>query len=276
MEKLICRNCGAEVDPKNEKCPCCRKDPRKRNQSSKAGFVIIVLAVVIAASAVMIGLNFQALKKEFLRILPEKVVSALVTKEQSEPTSTASSTESAASAEPSTSEAKTEPQKTTEPSKEPSNNENGFNLLSAEITEIPVLSSEGTEVSKRGLLKAKKSQLKAVSQAEFSAFCLQKISRSQYCFLTIEFEDSTGIVFTGNCATSAVYCSLDENGCIGSVFGTILLSNDGNFVFTENKEVKKNTAQAEKDETTKPSKKNETAPTKKNSSDSKNKKAKNK
>lgn len=264
MKKLICRNCSAEIDDRNEKCPHCHKDPKKRGSRSKGGLVAIILIALAVIAAVFIGLNFDEVKEKVFSVLPQSVVAALSkesvtesTKEISEPSSKESQSSQKETEKKTTenktteketskkvSETKKEKEETTQkPSSEKSSKEENktFDLLKAEIKEIPVLSSEKKEISKRGLITAEKEKLKALGSEKFGEFCLQKISRSPYSWVTIKFSDSTGIVFTGNCATFAVYCKLDKNDCIGEVLGTIILSSDGKYVFTS----KKSSASAE-------------------------------
>ncbi|MDO4380934.1 MAG: hypothetical protein Q4D20_08680 [Clostridia bacterium] len=247
---MICRNCSAEIDDRNEKCPHCHKDPKKRDSRSKGGIVAIILIILAVIAAVFIGLNFDEVKEKVFSVLPQSVVSALSkegttesTKEISEPSSKESQSSQNETEKKTTeketskkvTETKTEKKETTQkPANEKDAKEGSktFDLLKAEIKEIPVLSSEKKEISKRGLITAEKEKLKALGSEKFGEFCLQKISRSPYSWVTIKFSDSTGIVFTGNCATFAVYCKLDKNDYIGEVLGTIILSSDGKYVFT--------------------------------------------
>lgn len=227
---MICRNCSAEIDDKNEKCPFCRKDPRKRNSRGKGGYILCALIIIAVAAAVFVGLNFDEVKSRIAVVIPnlKAASSTSATTTGSEPLSSASAqSESSSSAQ-----------------------NKAFRLSKAEIKEFALLSRDGKEISKRGLITTKKKNVKSLSQAQFSDFCLQKVSRSPYSWLTVRFEDSTGIVFTGNCATCAIYCTLDENDYIKNFLGTIILSFDGTYVYIENKTVESPTETSTQKETT--------------------------
>lgn len=265
---MICRNCSADIDPQNERCPYCRKDPRKRNRHGAAGIVIVIVLLLLIAASVFIGFNFDEVKKKVFDILPPEIISVLSPKDSDEEnektsnstekpsetkpaekvtetkattaaTTTAAKTTSSKTATAKSTTAKTSTTKvsTTKPAEKPKQpkTEKQFNLLNAKIKEYPIRTANGTMVSKRGLIKAEKEQLKNTSQAKFGKFCLQKVSRSPYSWLTIKFSDSTGLVFTGNCATSAVYCKLGKDDYIGEVLGTVILSSDGKYVYSKSK-----------------------------------------
>lgn len=211
---MICRNCSAEIDANNEKCPFCHKDPRKRNSHGKVAYIICALVIIIAAAAVFVWLNFDEVKSHIAMIFPEITVASSTAPTTAVTEATSSTTAQSESSSSAQIEA--------------------YGLSTAEIKEFAVFSKDEKEVSKRGLITAKKEEVKALSQAQFGDFCLQKVSRSPYSWLTVRFEDSTGIVFTGNCVTCAVYCTLDKNDYIKNVIGLILLSGNGTYVYAEN------------------------------------------
>lgn len=248
---MICRNCSADIEPTSEKCPYCRKDPKKRNRHGFAGIIIVIVLALVAAAAIYAGFNFEKVKE----VIPSEIISVFAPKsDESERTESSSkttvktsdksqttakeTTTVAATTEKNTASSKNTAAATVSKTTENPKSANGrktFNLLKAEIKEIPIKAATGTMVSKRGLINASKEQLKKTSQAKFGKFCLQKVSRSPYSWLTIKFSDSTGIVFTGNCATFAVYCKLGKDDYIGEVLGTIILSSGGEYVYNKSK-----------------------------------------
>ena len=224
---MICRNCSAEIDASFEKCPCCKKDPRKRGYFGKTGIVLIILLLTIVSAAVYGAFNFPRIKNLALsaasRIAAFQITQKRYSDEDNDPSSApAEDGQVAANAGASSEQSSCEP-------------DGSFDLCSAQIKELCVAGADGNTISVRGLITAKKQQLKDITQAQFKSFCLQKITRSRYLWLTIRFEDGTGLVFFGNNATSVVYCKLDENDRIKEILGNILLSDGGNYVYVDNR-----------------------------------------
>ncbi len=274
---MICRNCSADIDPTSEKCPYCRKDPRKRNRHGSAGIIIVIVLALVTAAAIYVGFNFEKVKG----LIPSEIISVFAQKsdesEKTEPSSKTTvkasdkdkttaqkpketKTTVAATTAKKTTSSKTTAATTAQTTEKPkaANDRKTFNLLKTEIKEFPIRTASGAMVSKRGLINANKEQLKKTSQAKFGKFCLQKVSRSPYSWLTIKFSDSTGIVFTGNCATSAVYCKLGKDDYIGEVLGTIILSSGGEYVYNKSK----NSSSGSAETATVPSKPKSTTETK--------------
>ena len=239
---MICRNCSAEIEDRSEKCPFCHKDPKKRNHRSAAGPILCILLILAVVAAVYVGLSFDEVKAKIASVFPvinSTSSTVLTSEEESSSVSTTATTSSSGSTAAQS-----------ESSSPTSAESKSCDLSKAEIAEFSVFSKDGKELSKRGLITAEKEKVKVISQTQFGEFCLQKISRSPYSWLTVKFDDSTGIVFTGNCATSAVYCTLDENDYIKEVLGTILLSSDGTYVYTENKKFEEKTDSTKESKTT--------------------------
>lgn len=220
---MICRNCSAEIDPSFEKCPCCKKDPRKRGYFAKTGIVLIIALLAVTSAAVYGAFNFTRIKNFALSAASRVAALQIMQKRYSDEDDRLSSAPAEPGQDAANAAASTE------------QSAGGFDLCSVQIKEFCFAGADGNTISARGLITAKKQQLKNITQAQFKSFCLQKITRSRYLWLTIRFEDDTGLVFFGNNAASAVYCKLDENDGIVEILGNILLSDGGNYVYVDNR-----------------------------------------
>ena len=70
-----------------------------------------------------------------------------------------------------------------------------------------------------------------LSEKKFRKFAEDTVAGSAYAWIAIDFQDGTGIVFTGSDTSQAAYGYLDENRCISEVFGYITLR-DGTYRYT--------------------------------------------
>ena len=212
---MICRNCSAEIDAVFEICPYCKKDPRKRGYFGKTGIVLVLVFLAVVSAVVYASLNFPEIKS-FAVSAASKVASFQIeqrrcTGEEIPTSATGETVQSTVNTTGAVS----------------------FDLCSAPVNEVFVAGADGKPISSCGVITAKKAQLKDITQAQFKSFCLQRITRSRYLWLTVRFEDSTGIVFFGNNASSAVYCKLDETDAIKEILGNIILSDSGNYIYVD-------------------------------------------
>lgn len=205
---MICRNCSALIEDGSEKCPVCHKNPSKRSSKSggKKAFVAVLVLVLLAAAGYLIYSNLDLVKEKIGAFIPALSSQAVET--------------TAATAAETTTQSSTQ---------EPSEADENFSLLKAEI-DIKALEKDGRRIALHGTVSLKKSQLKALSQAEFSAFCKNRAEKSDLAWLTLGCEDKTGIVFEKGSAV-AVYGKLDENDFIKEAFGMVLTDSSEKYVY---------------------------------------------
>ena len=216
---MICRNCSAIIEDGCEKCPSCGKNPGKRGAKGGGKAVaLIVLALLVLGAGVVFALNMDFIKEKFGALFASAPTSDATTLDYND-TGVAEETTTEV---PETKET-TKAIAATEPVEK-------ISLLKARINTL-ALKKDGNKIVFHGTLELKKSQLKALTHTQFSDFCAKRVSQLTYAWLTLKCEDNTGIVFTGNCITTATYCTLDENDYIGQSLGTILLTESGEYVF---------------------------------------------
>lgn len=80
-----------------------------------------------------------------------------------------------------------------------------------------------------------KELLKATTNEEFAEFCNEVVKDSGYNWVTISCGDGTGIQFQGSLSYLATYGTIDNEGCIEDMIGTIMLGSDGVYSYTESK-----------------------------------------
>lgn len=80
-----------------------------------------------------------------------------------------------------------------------------------------------------------KELLKATTNEEFAEFCNEVVKDSGYNWVTISCGDGTGIQFQGSLSYMATYGTIDNEGCIEDMIGTIMLGSDGAYSYTESK-----------------------------------------
>ena len=123
-------------------------------------------------------------------------------------------------------EAKTEPEEAKPESDNP--------LMNAKIQIADVMN--GTKNEKLGEwaeIQISKEILEEITQEQFSEFCNDVVNESGYNWFTISCEDGTGIQFAGSIPYVSTYGSLDNEGCIAESMGTIMVQEDGKYIYTE-------------------------------------------
>ncbi len=86
-------------------------------------------------------------------------------------------------------------------------------------------SSDGGQETYAYILTARDS-MNSLSERKFRKFAENIVSDSPYSWITLDFQDGTGIVFTGTDTSRAAYGYLDSDRCISEVFGYITLEED--------------------------------------------------
>ena len=91
---------------------------------------------------------------------------------------------------------------------------NPFLISAFEVCDV--LSGTGKKIGSRGAVSVNKSDLPEFSSAEFAAYMTEfvdnRISGSEYNYVTIFFDDGTGFIFPGGNDTLGVYCRPDSDG----------------------------------------------------------------
>lgn len=192
-----------------------RNREKKKRRSKKKGICIIVSVIAVLG---IIGSTNGGENAEPANA-PEAIESpeAVFEPAEQEITTTKSKT---------LQEAKTEPEEAKPESDNP--------LLNAEIQIGDVL--DGTKSKKLGEwaeIQISKAVLEEITQEQFSEFCNDIVNESGYSWFTISCEDGTGIQFAGSIPYVSTYGSLDNEGCIAESMGTIMVQEDGKYIYTE-------------------------------------------
>lgn len=192
-----------------------RNREKKKRRSKKKGICIIVSVIAVLG---IIGSTNGGEKAEPANA-PEAIESLEAVFEPAEQEITTTKPETLQ-------EAKTEPEEAKPESDNP--------LLNAEIQIGDVL--DGTKSKKLGEwaeIQISKAILEEITQEQFSEFCNDIVNESGYNWFTISCEDGTGIQFAGSIPYVSTYGSLDNEGCIAESMGTIMVQEDGKYIYTE-------------------------------------------
>lgn len=192
-----------------------RNREKKKRRSKKKGICIIVSVIAVLG---IIGSTNGGENAEPANA-PEAIESLEAVFEPAEQEITTTKPETLQ-------EAKTEPEEAKPESDNP--------LMNAKIQIADVMN--GTKNEKLGEwaeIKISKSVLEAITQEQFSEFCNDIVNESGYNWFTISCEDGTGIQFAGSIPYVSTYGSLDNEGCIAESMGTIMVQEDGKYIYTE-------------------------------------------
>lgn len=101
-------------------------------------------------------------------------------------------------------------------------------LMKAEFSKADVKTGIGDNViGEYGFINISKSELKSVTNEQFTQFAEEKVQDSGLNWVSIICEDGTGICFAGSNTMVADYAELDKDGAILKSLGTIMLTEDG-------------------------------------------------
>lgn len=203
---MICRKCSAIIPDGSEKCPVCNKNPGKSTGKTKSKIltgITFIVCFLFASALIALGIkasdnSFNKLKSEF-------------------------------SSEVSTNH---ETKETTLKSIEPDITDASGLLPIPEIKTTAVFSSDISSY-KKGEVSFDKDVFKEITLDEFKLFINNEIKGKNFCWFTINFNDSTGIVFRGTDLSVISYGSINQDGEIKETFGYILLKTDGDYVYRE-------------------------------------------
>ncbi|CAB1240183.1 exported protein of unknown function [Ruminococcaceae bacterium BL-4] len=94
-------------------------------------------------------------------------------------------------------------------------------------------SGSGKTIGKYGYISASKELTKNATQDQFKEFINAHVKDSGLNYVSIIFEDGTGICFTGSNTEIIDYGNLNKDGSLKESIGTITLSN-GNYIYKAN------------------------------------------
>lgn len=108
-------------------------------------------------------------------------------------------------------------------------------LMDYELTVKDVKNGTGDSViGKRAYIRIMKTQLAEITPENFVEFVESRVRDSGYNWVSIVCDDGTGICFPGSMVQVADYGKLDADGSIVESYGTISLTEDGTYSYSEN------------------------------------------
>lgn len=213
---MICRNCSAVISDDCEKCPSCGRKPGKRGQNGKAAAIIIVLALLLflSCTAIAVRLNRPSVCETTVPtettaffVLEEKTVTEAKTQT---PTQAEEGTQETAASEENTSDAV-----------------QSVPTINYDMKTFDVTDSGGKTVSERAVITADKEDFQKNGKQNLDSACQGIVAAGDYSWFTVDFGDSTGLVFLSGNTSSASYGTIDSNGLIRDLFGVIIINQDG-------------------------------------------------
>lgn len=107
-------------------------------------------------------------------------------------------------------------------------------LLDAELNVDDVMNGYGTEkIGEYAYISISKADALELSMEEYDAFCTTVVKDSGYNWVTIFFDDGTGLQFQGSLYTLATYGTLDSDGCIEESIGMVLSTEESVYEYSE-------------------------------------------
>lgn len=107
-------------------------------------------------------------------------------------------------------------------------------LLDAELNVADVMNGLNTEkIGEYAYISVKKSEALELSMEEYDAFCINVVKDSGYNWVTIIFDDGTGLQFQGSLYTVATYGTLDNDDCIEESIGMVISTEESIYEYSE-------------------------------------------
>lgn len=225
---MICRNCSAVVEDGCTKCPSCGCDPGKRGSGRKNAFAVIIVAFSLIIISIVIALAVSG-----QLALPASAPTGQTTTAFFVLDSTAQSTQKASEETAETTkpdkkenekeESKTEPEteKETEASKDKQ-----YDIKTYDVTD-----KSGKSIAERAVIKAKKKDFTENGKKNLDRIRSDCLDGNDFSWFTVDFEDSTGIVFLSGSKDAACYGIIDTDGMIKELFGCIVISQDSDYSY---------------------------------------------
>ncbi|MGN1443199.1 MAG: hypothetical protein ACI4XE_05040 [Acutalibacteraceae bacterium] len=214
---MICRNCSAVIPDDSEQCPSCGRDPAKRGRSRKTTVIILLLSLVIFSSCVSIAVKINRTPAE-----PTSASSASAASE-----STAFFVLKTTITQTDTTVPTTASTKVTESTAEKETK----SFKNFEVETFAVNGTADIGKTERARIKADKADFQKNGEDYIETICRSIISKNSYAWLTVDFGDSTGIVFLADNTGGADYGKIDENGLIRELYGSFIISRQADYSY---------------------------------------------
>lgn len=213
---MICRNCSAVIPDDSEKCPSCGRNPAKRGRSRKTAFIVFLLSLVIFSSCVSIAVRINR--------APADPTSAFSTAPTSESSALFALKTTLTQSETTVCVTETKPA-------ESSASKETKSFKDFEVETFAVSGTTDSGKTERALIKADKEDFRKNGEEYIETICRSIISKNSYAWLTVDFGDSTGIVFLSDNTGGADYGKIDENGLISELYGSFIISRQADYSY---------------------------------------------
>lgn len=110
----------------------------------------------------------------------------------------------------------------------------GNPLMAAELQVEDVMNGTRTEkIGEYAYIRVSLETMKNITMEQYAEFCSQVVKDSGYNWVTIDFGNGNGIQFQGSIPSIASYGSLDTERCIVETVGTIMMTGDDTYEYSE-------------------------------------------
>lgn len=125
--------------------------------------------------------------------------------------------------------------KKSENTSEAEQSKTGNPLLDAEMHVGDVMNGTRTEkLGEYAYISVPLMTMQNVTMEQYAEFCNQRVEDSGYNWVTINFRDGTGLQFAGSTPIVATYGTLDNEQCIEESKGTVMLTGENTYEYSEN------------------------------------------
>ncbi|MGN1195560.1 MAG: hypothetical protein ACI4SB_08755 [Acutalibacteraceae bacterium] len=214
---MICRNCSAVISDDCEICPSCEKKPDKRGQNVNTAAVIILISILLFLSCTAIALKIN--KAPIAETTASTETTAFFVLEEKTETEAQTETEESTKEETAESEENT------------SDTVQSVQTVNYDVETFDVTDSSGKMRSERAVIIADKEDFQKNGKQNIDSVCKSVVTGSDYSWLTVDFGDSTGIVFLSNSTSAASYGIIDDRGLISELFGVIIIGGDTGYSY---------------------------------------------
>ena len=115
--------------------------------------------------------------------------------------------------------------------------ETGNPLLDAEMKVEDVMNGVKTEkIGEYAYVVVPLETMKNVTMEQYADFCEQRVADSGYNWVTIDFGNGTGLQFAGSVSVVSTYGKLDNEECIEESYGTVMLTGDRTYEYSESEQ----------------------------------------
>lgn len=109
----------------------------------------------------------------------------------------------------------------------------GNPLLDTELVVADVMNGAGTKaIGESAFVVVDLETMKNVTEEQYHEFCEGVVRDSGYNWITIDFNNGTGLCFQGSSPALATYGKIDNEKCITEQMGNVMSMGDGTYEFT--------------------------------------------